>query len=417
LPYSKQRSPGFRNGRPKYEEKAAPRSGRTDTGREGRPETDKRFNRDEKPRPYSDNPKSFSDKPRTYSDKPKSFSDKPRTYSDKPKSYSDKPKSFSDKPRTYSDKPKSYSNKPRTYSDKPKSYSYKPRPNSDKPGNFSERPRPKYERSELPKEPDIQKAVPSEENELPLILYGRNPVREALKSGRSIDRILVTSAGAEDGSLRELVRMARDAKVIVSEVTKQKLDEMTIPYGYAGKPANHQGIIARMPECQYVEVEDILNQAKEKGEDPFVIVLDSVSDPHNLGSIMRSALCAGAHGVIIPKRRAASVTAAAGKASAGAVSYLPVARVANLSTAVEELKEAGLWICGADSSGSPMTECKMVGPLALVIGGEDEGISRILKDKCDFLASIPMKGPLNSLNASVAAAVLIYEKVRQDSLR
>ncbi|MGI6150970.1 MAG: 23S rRNA (guanosine(2251)-2'-O)-methyltransferase RlmB [Christensenellales bacterium] len=265
----------------------------------------------------------------------------------------------------------------------------------------------------------MTKAMPQQpaqdDRELPLILYGRNPVREAIKSGRSIDRILVTAAGVEDGSLRELVRMARDAGIVVSEVTRQKLDEMTLPYGYAGKPANHQGIIARMPECQYVGVEDILAQARERGEAPFVILLDSINDPHNLGSIMRSALCAGAHGVIIPKRRAASVTAAAGKASAGAVAYLPVARVANLSNTVEMLKKEGLWICGADAEGKPMSECDMKGPLALVIGSEDEGISRILREKCDFLASIPMKGPLDSLNASVAAAVLMFEKVRQDA--
>jgi 23S rRNA (guanosine2251-2'-O)-methyltransferase len=266
---------------------------------------------------------------------------------------------------------------------------------------------------------NMTKAMPQQpaqdDRELPLILYGRNPVREAIKSGRSIDRILVTAAGVEDGSLRELVRMARDAGIVVSEVTRQKLDEMTLPYGYAGKPANHQGIIARMPECQYVGVEDILAQARERGEAPFVILLDSINDPHNLGSIMRSALCAGAHGVIIPKRRAASVTAAAGKASAGAVAYLPVARVANLSNTVEMLKKEGLWICGADAEGKPMSECDMKGPLALVIGSEDEGISRILREKCDFLASIPMKGPLDSLNASVAAAVLMFEKVRQDA--
>jgi len=288
--------------------------------------------------------------------------------------------------------------------------------------NAKSRPYPQEERRRIPpaeveKKPKAPPVEPVQDGqELPLILYGRNPVREAIKSGRSIDRISVTAAGAEDGSLRELVRMAREAGIVVAEVTRQKLDEMTLPYGYAGKPANHQGIIARLPECQYVEVEDILAQAKGKGEDPFIIVLDSISDPHNLGSIMRSALCAGAHGVIIPKRRAASVTAAAGKASAGAVAYLPVARVANLSSTVEELKKAGLWVCGADAAGTPMTACDLKGPLALVIGSEDEGISRLLREKCDFLASIPMKGPLDSLNASVAAAVLMFEKVRQDAV-
>ncbi len=258
---------------------------------------------------------------------------------------------------------------------------------------------------------------PENEAELPLILYGRNPVREAIKSGRSIDRILVSAISAEDGSLREIVRMAREAGVVISEVTRQKLDELCLPYGYAGKPANHQGIVARMPECQYVDVTDILEAARQKGEDPFVLVLDSINDPHNLGSIIRTAVCAGVHGGIIPKRRAASVTAAAAKASAGAVVYMPVARVSNLVNAVEELKKAGLWIAGADAKGAPMDKTPLSGPLALVIGGEDEGISRLLLEKCDFVASIPMKGEVNSLNASVAAAVMIYEKLRQDSVK
>lgn len=256
--------------------------------------------------------------------------------------------------------------------------------------------------------------LPPNPDELPLILYGRNPVREAIKSGRSIDRILVSAVSAEDGSLREIIRMAKEARIVVSEVTRAKLDELTLPYGYGGKPANHQGIIARVPDCQYVEIDDILNAAREKGEPPFVLLLDSINDPHNLGSIMRSALCAGVHGIIIPKRRSVSVTAAAAKASAGAVAYLPVAKVSNLSAAAERLKEEGLWICGADAAGQDMCSVDMRGPLALVIGGEDEGIARLLRDKCDYLAAIPMQGPLNSLNASVAAALLMYEKVRQD---
>ncbi|MGI6192731.1 MAG: 23S rRNA (guanosine(2251)-2'-O)-methyltransferase RlmB [Christensenellales bacterium] len=348
MPYKKQRAPGFKNGRPLYEDKPPRQKKQGESRAEGRSE-----------KPKAKFAPKREDGPR-------------RDRFDQP-----------GKLRPY---PKDEERRPRTA-----------------PQEMERRPKP------VPQEP-VQ-----DDRELPLILYGRNPVREAIKSGRSIDRILVTAAGAEDGSLRELVRMARDAGIVVSEVTKQKLDEMTLPYGYAGKPANHQGIIARMPECQYVEVEDLLAQAKEKGEDPFLIVLDSISDPHNLGSIMRSALCAGAHGVIIPKRRAASVTASAGKASAGAVAYLPVARVANLSNTIEELKKAGLWICGADAAGKPMTKCDMKGPFALIIGSEDEGISRILREKCDFLASIPMKGPLDSLNASVAAAVLMFEKVRQDT--
>ena len=282
-----------------------------------------------------------------------------------------------------------------------------------------ERPAPAARPAERAYTKPVQPAIvesPRQENpdELPMILYGRNPVKEAIKSGRSIARILIAAASGEDGSLREIVRMAREAKIVVAEVTKAKLDELTLPYGYGGKPANHQGIIARLPDCQYVEIDDILNAAKEKGEPPFVLLLDSINDPHNLGSIIRSAHCAGVHGIIIPKRRAASVTAAAGKASAGAIAYMPVARVANLSAAAERLKDEGLWICGADAAGADMGQVNMKGPLAIVIGGEDEGISRLLKEKCDFLAAIPMKGHINSLNASVAAALLMYEKVRQD---
>lgn len=367
MPYKKQRAPGFKNGRPLYGEKPS-RQGGQDEGRGQKPQGRYSPKREEGQARRTEG--GFAPK------REESFGPRP------------------EKPGFEKPKPE---RRPR------------PAPQDGERRPAPARPDAKRTPRPVPREP-VQ-----DDRELPLILYGRNPVREAIKSGRSIDRVLVTAAGTEDGSLRELVRMARDAGVVVSEVTKQKLDEMTLPYGYAGKPANHQGIIARMPECQYVEVEELLAQARERGEDPFVIVLDSISDPHNLGSILRSALCAGAHGVIIPKRRAASVTAAAGKASAGAVAYLPVARVANLSNTVEELKKAGLWICGADAAGKAMSECALAGPLALVIGSEDEGISRILREKCDFLASIPMKGPLDSLNASVAAAVLMFEKVRQDA--
>lgn len=278
-------------------------------------------------------------------------------------------------------------------------------PREDRPG----RPAEEFRAAPIP-----APAAPVEPAELPLILYGRNPVREAIKSGRSIDKLLVTAAGSEDGSLREIVRMARERNIIVSEVARQKLDELCLPYGYAGKSANHQGVVARVPECQYVELDDILAAAQEKGQPPFVLVLDSINDPHNLGSIIRSAECAGVHGVIIPKRRAASVTGAVAKASAGAVAYMPIARVPNLTAAVERLKKEGLWVCGADMGGTPMTQAPLSGPLALVIGGEDEGISRLLKEKCDFIASIPLLGEMTSLNASVAAALLMYEKIRQD---
>ncbi len=262
-----------------------------------------------------------------------------------------------------------------------------------------------------PEEP-AQDAPQTEPDELPYLLIGRNAVREAIRAGRSIDRILVSNE--PDGSLREIVSLARDSKLVVRETDRKKLDELCMPFGHGGKTANHQGIVAYAAGVEYCSVQDILDAAKEKGEDPFVIVLDGIEDVHNLGSIIRSADCAGAHGVVIGKRRSASVTAAAVKASAGAVEYVKIARVVNIRAAVEELKKAGLWIAGADMHGAPMQKQKLSGPLALVIGSEGEGLSKLVRESCDFLVSIPMKGHIDSLNAGVAAAVLMFEKRRQD---
>ena len=252
-------------------------------------------------------------------------------------------------------------------------------------------------------------------DELPFLLIGRNAVREAVKSGRSIDRILVNSE--QDGSLREIVNLARDSKLVIREVDRKKLDELCMPFGHGGKTANHQGIVAYAAGMEYCSVSDILKAAKERGEEPFVVVLDGVEDPHNLGSIIRSAECAGAHGVVIGKRRSASVTAAAVKAAAGATAYMRVARVVNVSGAIEELKRAGLWVAGADMNGTPMDRQGLNGALALVIGGEGGGLTKLVKETCDFLVSIPMQGHINSLNASVAAAVLMFEKRRQDAVQ
>ena len=249
------------------------------------------------------------------------------------------------------------------------------------------------------------------EDELPYLIMGRNGVREALRSGRSIDRILVTKE--QDGSLGELVNMARDRNIQLREVDRAKLDELCMPFGHGNKPGNHQGIVAQVPGVDYCEVEDILAVAKARGEAPFLILLDGIEDPHNLGSILRSAECAGAHGVILPKRRSASLTAAACKASAGAVEYIKVARVANLVEAMRRLKRQGIWLAGADMQGTPMDRADLKGPLGLVIGSEGEGVGRLVKETCDFVASIPMKGQISSLNASVAAGVLAYEIVRQ----
>ena len=252
---------------------------------------------------------------------------------------------------------------------------------------------------------------PYAEDELPYIVMGRNAVREAIKSGRSIDRILVVKE--LDGSLREVIGLARDRNLQIREVDRAKLDEMCMPFGHGGKPGNHQGIIAQVPGVEYCDISDILDVAKERNEKPFIILLDGVEDPHNLGSIIRSAECAGAHGVIIPKRRSASVTASACKASAGAVEYMKVARVSNLGGAIDRLKDEGLWIAGADMAGTAMDKADLKGAIGLVIGSEGEGISRLIKEKCDFLVSIPMVGRIDSLNAAVAAAVLMFEKKRQ----
>ena len=254
-----------------------------------------------------------------------------------------------------------------------------------------------------------------EQDELPYLIMGRNAVREAVRRGRSIDKILVTKE--IDGSLREIINLARDNNIRVDSVVREKLDELCMPFGHGQKTGNHQGIVAMVPGVEYCEIADILNFAKEKGEKPFIIILDGIEDPHNLGSIIRSAVCAGAHGIIIPRRRAVSVTAAACKASAGAVEYAHIARVANIANAIARLKDEGLWIAGADMSGTAMTSARMEGALALVIGSEGDGIGRLVKEKCDFLVSIPMFGQIDSLNAAVAAAVLMFEKRRQDGIR
>ena len=247
-----------------------------------------------------------------------------------------------------------------------------------------------------------------------MIVFGRNPVREALRSGRSIERVWV-ERGLTDGSIRELVRLARGQKRIVAEVSREKLDELCLGYGHDGRPGHHQGIAARLPSVEYVGLGDILSFAEEKGEPPLVLLLDAITDPENLGSILRSAECFGVHGVVLPERRSAGVTPAVVRASAGAALHVPVARVTNMTNAIRELKKAGLWIICADTEGQPAHTIDCKGPAALVIGAEGGGVSRLVKENCDFIASIGMKGKTRSLNAAVAAAVLLYEKRRQES--
>lgn len=284
-------------------------------------------------------------------------------------------------------------------------------------GRFDRRKNEQRAEQELAPKKQVPRAdAPNAEaDELPYLVLGRNAVREALKSGRSIDKLLISKE--PDGSLRELMNMARDQGVRVDEVNREKLDELCMPFGHGGKTANHQGAVAQVPGVEYCEIADMLAAAKEKNEKPFIILLDGIEDPHNLGSIIRSAVCAGAHGVILPRRRAVGVTAAACKASAGAVEHCRIARVANITNALARLKDEGIWIAGADMTGMPMGKARMEGALALVIGSEGVGLSRLVKEQCDFLVSIPMCGPIDSLNASVAAAIIMFEKRRQDGLK
>ena len=237
------------------------------------------------------------------------------------------------------------------------------------------------------------------------MIEGRNAVLEAFRSGKPIDKLYVLD-GCQDGPVRTIVREARKHDTLIQFVEKERLSQLSA----TGK---HQGVIALAAAYEYSEVEDMLELARERGEDPFLILLDNIEDPHNLGAIIRTANLAGAHGVIIPKRRAVGLTATVAKTSAGALNYTPVAKVTNMTRTMEELKEKGLWFVCADMGGSSMYDLNLKGPIGLVIGNEGEGVSRLVKDHCDYIASIPMKGDIDSLNASVAAGVMAYEIVRQ----
>ncbi|MEN6595063.1 MAG: 23S rRNA (guanosine(2251)-2'-O)-methyltransferase RlmB [Clostridiaceae bacterium] len=393
-------------------------------------------------KPYGDRPqgsgyqgnKPYGDKPqgeRTYGDKPagggyqgsKPYGDRPqgsgyqgrKPYGDRPqgsgyqgrKPYGDRPqgsgyqgnKPYGDKPqgeRTYGDKPQGE----RTYADKPRGVFRKA---------YDSRPEDVRANDQNDTFPDDAR----EQDELPFLILGRNAVKEAIKSGRSIDRIEVLSD--PDGSLREIIALAKERALVIRDTDKHHLDEICMPFGHGDKPGNHQGIVAYAAGVEYCTVADILAVARERGEEPFVIVLDGILDPHNMGSIIRSAECVGAHGVIIGKRRSASITSATVKASAGATEHIKIARVVNIGSAIDELKRAKLWVAGADMKGNPMEKQGLNGPLALVIGGEGEGIGKLVTEKCDFLVAIPQYGKIGSLNAGVAAAVLMFEKKRQDA--
>ena len=237
------------------------------------------------------------------------------------------------------------------------------------------------------------------------MIEGRNAVLEAFRSGKPVDKLFVLD-GCQDGPVRTIVREAKKHDTLIQFVEKERLSQMS-------ETGRHQGVIAYVAAYEYAEVEDMLKLSEEKGEDPFIILLDNIEDPHNLGAIIRTANLAGAHGVIIPKRRAAGLTATVAKTSAGALNYTPVAKVTNLVRTMEELKEKGLWFVCADMGGTTVYDLNLKGPIGLVIGNEGEGVSRLVRENCDFVASIPMKGDIDSLNASVAAGVLAYEIVRQ----
>jgi len=283
-------------------------------------------------------------------------------------------------------------------------------------GRDAERPSSKY--TERPHGRDLDRPRTSRDSERPRRseepveevaedrLEGRNSVIEALRANRTINKLLIAK-GDTEGSINQIIGMARERKIIVQEVDRQRLDMLS-------STKAHQGVIAFVAMKDYVEVDEIIAIAKAKGEDPFIVILDEITDPHNLGSVMRTVDAVGAHGVIIPKRRAVGLTAAVSKAAAGAVEYVPVARVVNISQTINDLKKKNIWVVGADSSGDKYYyEHDLKGPIALVVGSEGEGMTKLVRESCDFVVKIPMKGDISSLNASVAGAVLMYEIMRQ----
>lgn len=237
------------------------------------------------------------------------------------------------------------------------------------------------------------------------IIEGRNPVIEAIKNDRHIEKLLISNSSKE-GSIKKIIAMAKEKKIVIQYVDRHKLDEMCTSHA-------HQGVIATISDYIYKDIEEVVREVKEKGEDPFIIILDEITDPHNLGSIIRTADAVGAHAVVIPKRRSVDITPVVAKASAGAVEYVPVCKVTNIVNTIKMLKEEGLWIAAADMDGGVFYKQDLTGPLGLVVGSEGFGISRLVKQNCDFVVSMPMVGNVTSLNASVAGGILLYEVFRQ----
>lgn len=272
-------------------------------------------------------------------------------------------------------------------------------------GKGADKPR---HRSDKPIRAERERPEQDNEKEDRGYIIGRNPVIEALKSGKNVDTVYVNSEAG--GSIGLICRMAKERDIVVKQVSDAKLTAMS-------DGASHQGVIAVGACAEYVSVEDILAISREKGTDPFIIICDEIEDPHNLGAIIRTAEAAGADGVIIPKRRSASLNQTVYKTSAGAASWVPVARVANIPAAIDELKAQGIWIYGTDAKGEDYTKTDMTGPAALVIGSEGFGMGRLVEEKCDFLVRLPMNGKITSLNASVAAGIFMYEAVRQRAVK
>ena len=284
-------------------------------------------------------------------------------------------------------------NKPKRFNDRDGKESFGGRANRDK-----------FENRDARENRDVKEVRENEEIS-ENILEGRNPIREAIKAGRSIEKLLVAE-GEIQGTVKEIVYTAKENGAIIQEVERARLDRISVT-------GAHQGLIAYVAVKEYVSVEDILGYAKERGEDPFIVVLDGICDPQNLGAIIRSAECAGVHGVIIPERRAVGLTPVVAKCSAGAIEYMRIARVTNISQTVEKLKKAGVWVYGASMEGKNYSRVNMTGPCAIVIGAEGEGLSTLVKRNCDCLVSLPQLGKIDSLNASVAAGILMYDCLRQ----
>lgn len=268
-------------------------------------------------------------------------------------------------------------------------------PKGDKPYN---------KKTERPQTKPVRPVEEDDDEAEGMLILGRNPVIEALKADKLIDVLFVNPEAG--GSIGQIIKMAKDKSIVVKEVSEQKLSNMA-------KGASHQGVIAMGACAEYVDIEDILAIAREKDEDPFIIICDEIEDPHNLGAIIRTAETAGAHGIIIPKRRSASLNHTVYKTSAGAASWLPVARVPNIAQAIDQLKENGIWIYGTDGSGEDYRKTNLTGPIGLVVGSEGFGMGKLVASKCDFMLKLPMKGKITSLNASVAAGIFMYEIVRQ----